>query len=141
MNLVQYFNDGISDSGILLILVIVDTVLALSYQIKISKPIVSGQLLSGLLRNVVLAVIPSLVSALAIYRPRTDDVYQFLAAIMSIFIGYAIVQSILSYVTLWGVKYPKWLLDWLSGEIESKVNKNGDYLPKESTNQQKSDTK
>ena len=129
MNLITYFNDGISDSGILMILVIVDTVLALSFQLKVNKPIVSSRLLSGLLRNVILAVTPSLVTALAIWRPRSDDVYQILAAILSIFIGYAIIQSILSYVNLWGVKYPKWMTDWLSGEIESKVNKNGNNIP------------
>lgn len=138
MNLIQYFNDGVSDSGILMILVIVDTVLALSYQLKVKQPIVSSRLLSGLLRNVILAVTPSLVTALSIWRPRSDDIYQMLAAILSAFIGYAIIQSILSYVTLWGVKYPKWMTDWLSGEIESKVNKNGNNLPENKTNDTKS---
>lgn len=134
MNLIQYFNDGVSDSGILMILVIVDTVLALSYQLKVKQPIISSRLLSGLLRNVILAVTPSLVTALSVWRPRSDDIYQMLAAILSLFIGYAIIQSILSYVTLWGVKYPKWMTDWLSGEIESKVNKNGNNLPENKTN-------
>ena len=134
MNLIQYFNDGVSDSGILMILVIVDTVLALSYQLKVKQPIISSRLLSGLLRNVILAVTPSLVTALSVWRPRSDDIYQMLAAILSLFIGYAIIQSILSYVTLWGVKYPKWVTDWLSGEIESKVNKNGNNLPENKTN-------
>lgn len=138
MNFITYFNDGISDSGILMILVIVDTVLALSYQMKVRQPIVSSRLLSGLLRNVILAVTPSLVTALSIWRPRSDDIYQMLAAILSIFIGYAIVQSILSYINLWGVKYPKWMTDWLSGEIESKVNKNGNNLQENTIDKSKS---
>lgn len=138
MDLINYFNDGISDSGILMILVIVDTALALSYQMKVRQPIVSSRLLSGLLRNVILAVAPSLVTALSIWRPRSDDIYQMLAAILSIFIGYAIVQSILSYINLWGVKYPKWMTEWLSGEIESKVNKNGNNLPENTANKSKS---
>lgn len=138
MNLITYFNDGISDSGILMILVIVDTVLALSYQLKVKQPIISSRLLSGLLRNVILAVTPSLVTALSVWRPRSDNIYQMLAAILSIFIGYAIIQSILSYVNLWGVKYPKWMTDWLSGEIESKVNKNGNNLPENTTDKSKS---
>ena len=138
MNLIEYFNDGISDSGILMILVIVDTVLALSYQLKVKQPIISSRLLSGLLRNVILAVTPSLVTALSIWRPRSDDIYQMLAAILSLFIGYAIIQSILSYVTLWGVKYPQWMTDWLSGEIESKVNKNGNNIPENTTDKSKS---
>lgn len=138
MNFITYFNDGISDSGILMILVIVDTVLALSYQLKVKQPIISSRLLSGLLRNVILAVTPSLVTALSIWRPRSDDIYQMLAAILSVFIGYAIIQSILSYVNLWGVKYPEWLTKWLSGEIESKVNKNGNNLPENTADKSKS---
>lgn len=137
MDLITYFNDGISDSGILMILVIVDTVLALSYQLKVKQPIISSRLLSGLLRNVILAVTPSLVTFLSFWRPRSDNIYQMLAAILSVFIGYAIVQSILSYVSLWGVKYPKWMTDWLSGEIESKVNKNGNNFPENKTNDTK----
>lgn len=138
MDIITYFNDGISDSGILMILVIVDTVLALSYQLKVKQPIISSRLLSGLLRNVILAVTPSLVTALSIWRPRSDDIYQMLAAILSVFIGYAIIQSILSYVTLWGVKYPEWLTKWLSGEIESKVNKNGNNLSENTNDKSKS---
>lgn len=120
MNWVNYFNDGISDSGILLILVLVDTILAVSYQIKISGKITSNRLMSGLLRNITLAFTPSLVSVLSKYRPRTDGVYQILAAVLALFIGYAIIESILSYISLWGVKYPDWMMNWLRGEISSK---------------------
>lgn len=123
INLIEYFNDGVSDTGILIIFVIVDTVLALSYQLKEKQSIVSSTLLSGLLRNLFLAIVPSLISGLAYLRPRTDDVYQILAAILTVFVGYGILQSILSYINLWGVKYPKWMTDWLSGEISSKVKK------------------
>ena len=132
MNFITYFNDGITDTGILIIFVIIDTVLALSYQLKEKQSIVSSTLLSGLLRNLFLAIVPSLISGLAFLRPRTDDIYQILAAVLSIFIGYGIMQSILSYINLWGVKYPKWLTDWLSGEIDSKLKKvsgDGEDLP------------
>lgn len=138
IDLVKYFNDGLSDSGILVILVLVDTVLALSYQLKVSRPIISSRLLSGLLRNIILAVMPSLVTALSLWRPRSDDVYQVLAAILSIFIGYAIIQSILSYINLWGVQYPTWLTNWLSGEIKNKVDQNGNNLPENKTDKAKS---
>ena len=123
MQFITYFNDGISDTGILIIFVIIDTVLALSYQLKEKQSIISSTLLSGLLRNLFLAIIPILISGLSYLHPRTDDLYQILAAILSVFIGYGILQSILSYVSLWGVKYPAWLLNWLSGEIDSKVKK------------------
>lgn len=119
------FNDGVSDSGILFILVLVDTCLALSYQIKSGGHLLSSKLLSGLLRNITLCFMPALVSLLAVWHPRSDSVYQMIAVVLSVYIGYAIVQSILAYTNLWGIKYPNWLKTWLESEIKDKEGKLG----------------
>lgn len=125
-NLLQYFNDGVSDSAILFILVLIDTTLAISYQIKQRQHLLSSTLLAGLLRNFVLCFMPFLVAGIAKYHPRSDTLYQFVAAVLSIYIGYAIIQSILAYTNLWGVKYPDWLKDWLNNEIKDKTKKSKD---------------
>lgn len=122
-NILQYFNDGVSDSAILFILVLIDTTLAVSYQIKQRQHLLSSTLLAGLLRNFVLCFMPFLVAGIAKYHPRSDTLYQFVAAILSLYIGYAIIQSILAYTDLWGVKYPDWLKSWLESEIEDKTKK------------------
>ena len=122
------FNDGISDSGILFILVLIDTTLAVSYQIKQKQHLLSSTLLSGLLRNFVLCFMPFLVHELAAFHPRTDNVYQLIAAVLSVFIGYAVIQSILAYTALWGISYPQWLKDWLSNEIIDKENKTSNII-------------
>ena len=122
-NLLQYFNDGVSDSAILFILVLIDTTLAISYQIKQRQHLLSSTLLAGLLRNFVLCFMPFLVAGVAKYHPRSDTLYQFVAAVLSIYIGYAIIQSILAYTNLWGVDYPDWLKDWLNNEIKDKTKK------------------
>lgn len=122
-SLLQYFNDGVSDSAILFILVLIDTTLAVSYQIKQRQHLLSSTLLAGLLRNFVLCFMPLFVAGIAKYHPRSDTLYQFVAAILAIYIGYAIIQSILAYTNLWGVKYPDWLKDWLNNEIQDKTKK------------------
>lgn len=122
-NLLQYFNDGVSDSAILFILVLIDTTLAISYQIKQRQHLLSSTLLAGLLRNFVLCFMPFLVAGIAKYHPRSDTLYQFVAAVLSIYIGYAIIQSILAYTDLWGVNYPEWLKNWLENEIKDKTKK------------------
>ena len=66
---------------------------------------------------------PFLVAGIAKYHPRSDTLYQFVAAILSFYIGYAIIQSILAYTDLWGVKYPDWLKKWLENEIQDKTKK------------------
>ena len=124
-DLLNMFNDGVSDSGILFILVLVDTCLAISYQIKSGNKLLSNKLLSGLLRNITLCFIPALVYALSGWHPRTDQVYQVIAAVLSVYIGYAILQSILAYTGLWGIKYQEWLNKWLENEIKDKEKKTG----------------
>lgn len=126
-NLLSMFNDGVSDSGILFILVLVDTCLAISYQIKSGNKLLSNKLLSGLLRNITLCFMPALVHALSAWHPRSDQVYPVIAAILSVYIGYAILQSILAYTDMWGIKYPEWLNKWLENEIKDKEKKTGMY--------------
>lgn len=143
-NILQYFNDGVSDSAILFILVLIDTTLAISYQIKQRQHLLSSTLLSGLLRNFILCFMPFLVAEIAKYHPRSDTLYQFVAAILSLYIGYAIIQSILAYTDLWGVKYPDWLKNWLQNEIEDKTkksitNKDEDGNAESNSNQQLDD--
>lgn len=123
-NLLTTFNDGISDSGILFILVLIDTILALTYCFKVKKPVLSGELLSGLLRNFLLCFMPIAVSYLAVLRPRTDGIYALIACILTLFIAYAIMQSILAYANLWGLNLPDWLKSIIEGEIKEKI---GDF--------------
>lgn len=128
MNYLNYFNDGITDTGILFILVLVDTALAMSYQIKQKQHLLSSTLLAGLLRNFILCFMPILVTELSRLHPRSDNFYQLIAAVLSVYIGYAIIQSILAYTELWGINYPDWLKKWLTQEVKSKeekVEKNG----------------
>lgn len=120
---VNYFNDGVTDSGILMILVLIDTAVAVSYHYSKGSGFVSNRLLSGLIRNLVLSFMPSLITGISTLRPRTDTLYQYLAMILTIYIGYAIIQSILAYMNLWGVKLPVWLNELLSQEIKDKENK------------------
>ena len=96
--LINIFNDGVSE-------------------------LLSSAMISGLLRNFVLCFMPALVHLLAIYHPRTDGIYQLISAVLSVYIGFAILQSIMAYTDLWGVKYPEWINNWLSGEIKDKVGK------------------
>ena len=120
---VSYFNDGVADTGILMILVLIDTAVAVSYHYSKGNGFVSNRLLSGLIRNLILSFMPSLVAGISAFRPRADTLYQYLAMILTIYIGYAIIQSILAYTSLWGVKLPSWLNDLLSQEIKDKENK------------------
>lgn len=127
LSYLSYFNDGITDTGVLFILVLIDTALAMSYQIEQKKHLLSSTLLAGLLRNFGLCFMPILVAGLSKFHPRTDGLYQMIAAILSIYIGYAIIQSILAYTQLWGIDYPGWLQDWLSQEVKDKEGKAGHY--------------
>lgn len=138
--LLKIFNDGVSDSGILFILVLIDTILAITYCFKVKKPILSGELLSGLLRNFLLCFMPIAVAYLSVLRPRVDGVYTLIACILTLFIAYAILQSILAYANLWGLKLPDWLKNIIEGEIKEKIG-DIDALKDTTKDKEKTDTK
>lgn len=118
--LTKYFGDAITDTGILLILVIIDTVLALSYAVASGHKFTSAKMLSGILRNTLLSVVPLGVRAIALIEPRQDDLYMVLSAIFFVFIAWSVLVSIVSYLSLLGIKFPDWLLKIVDGEIQAK---------------------
>ena len=119
-NIYEMLNNGLSDSAILMLLVLADTILAVTYNMKARGRILSNEMLSGLLRNFLLSILPSFINLIASLVPRNDDLYNIIASLFTVLITFAIVESILAYVNLWGIKYPSWLEKFLLGEIESK---------------------
>lgn len=128
-NIYKMLYNGLSDSAILMLLVLADTILAVTYNMKARGKILSNEMLSGLLRNFLLSILPSFINLIAALVPRNDDLYNIIASMFTVLIAFAVVESILAYINLWGIKYPSWLEKFLLGEIESKEVKKDE--PKE----------
>lgn len=128
-NIYTMLNNGLSDSAILMLLVLADTILALTYNMKAKGKVLSNEMLSGLLRNFLLSILPSCINLIAALVPRNDNLYNIIASVFTVLIAFAVTESILAYINLWGIKYPSWLEKFLLGEIESKEVKKDE--PKE----------
>ena len=122
------FADGVTDSSVLSVLVLIDTTLAVSYWFKNGRRILSNTLLSGLFRNVVLALMPSLMQLLSTWHPTSTSsiIYPLVTSIITVYIGFAIIQSIMAYTAMWGIKFPNWLDAIIKQEIQSKTGVNVD---------------
>lgn len=119
--ILSFFSDGVTDTSVLLVLVVIDTTLAVSYWFKNGRRILSNTLLSGLLRNVILAQVPSLMQLLSSFHPSSSIIYPLVTSIITVYIGFAIVQSIMAYTAMWGIKFPSWLDAIIKQEIQSKT--------------------
>lgn len=118
----KLFSDGFADSAVLSVMVVIDTTLAVSYWFKNGRRILSNVLLSGLLRNLVLAFVPSLMQLLSSFHPdSTGLVYPLVTSVITVYIGFAILQSILAYTNMWGIKFPGWLNSIIKQEVQSKT--------------------
>lgn len=111
----------VSDSLFLLTLAIIDTVLAVAWRIKQGKPLWSNRLKSGLIFNVALSFLPQIVGVA--YNQLHEPNHLLLLTIegVTIFIGLAQLQSILANAVLFGIKVPKWAMNWYSVLIEPEV--------------------
>ena len=124
----HYLMNGYTDSGVLFIMVLFDTSLAVAYRITNHKPINSSTLISGLLRNTTYALMPMFLQALQVLV--TDDTY-ILYDIFKLgftIIGFlGLVQSCSANLKLNGAKIDEWLPKiydlFLKDEVEKKLNK------------------
>ena len=124
----HYLINGYADSGVLFIMVLFDTSLAVAYRLTKHKPINSSTLISGLLRNTTYALMPMFLQALQVLA--TDDSY-ILYDIFKLgftIIGFlGLVQSCSANLKLNGAKIDEWLPKiydlFLKDEVEKKLNK------------------
>lgn len=124
----QYLINGYTDAGVLFVMVLFDTSLAVAYRLTKHKPINSSTLISGMLRNTSYALMPMFLQALQVLA--TDDSY----ILYDIFkLGFTIIgflgllQSCSANLKLNGAKIDEWLPKiydlFLKDEVEKKLNK------------------
>lgn len=120
--------NGYTDSGVLFIMVLFDTSLAVAYRLAKHKPINSSTLISGMLRNTSYALMPMFLQALQVLA--TDDSYILYDIFKLGFtvIGFlGLVQSCSANLKLNGAKIDEWLPKiydlFLKDEVEKKLNK------------------
>lgn len=124
----QYLMNGYTDAGVLFVMVLFDTSLAVAYRLKNHKPLNSAALISGMLRNTTYALMPMFLQALQVLV--TDDSY-ILYDIFKLgftIIGFlGLVQSCSANLKLNGAKIDEWLPKiydlFLKDEVEKKLNK------------------
>lgn len=123
-NIMTYLSDGTTDTLLLLVIVVIDTVLGLGQAIKNNKSVTSKRLLSGVLMNFILSLVPSMIMFIGSVRPNANEYFlEFLSAGYSLLLGAAFLQSIMANLSLLGVKLPDFLLKWLESEISNKEHK------------------
>lgn len=124
----HYLMNGFSDSGVLFIMVLFDTMLAVAYRVKKHKAINSSTLISGMLRNTSYALMPLLLQALQILVHDDSYILYNIFKFGFTVIGFlALSQSCIANLKLNGAKIDKWLPKiydlFLKDEVEKKLNK------------------
>lgn len=120
--------NGYSDSGVLFIMVLFDTMLAVAYRIKNHKAINSVTLISGMLRNTSYALMPLCLQALQILVHDDSyllyNIFKFGFTVIG-FLGLS--QSCIANLKINGAKIDEWLPKiyelFLKDEVEKKLNK------------------
>lgn len=106
--LIMYFKNPLNDTGVLLVITMLDTILGVSWRVAKNQPILSNLFMSGLIKNFGCSCLPSLLALLSFHNPDktlVDFIVPFFA--LAIFCGLA--QSVMANAVLCGVKIPTWL--------------------------------
>ena len=117
----------VSDSVMLLVLAVVDTILGVAWRVKKGRPILSNKLKSGIIFNFGLCFIPQLVGLAFNYIHGDAPLLMFVCEALTIFIAIGQLQSIMANVVLYGMQIPKWLQKpyemFLEAEVKEKENR------------------
>ena len=124
----HYLINGYTDSGVLFIMVLFDTSLAVAYRITNHKPLNSAALISGMLRNTTYALMPMFLQALQILVNDDSYILYDIFKLGFTIIGFlGLVQSCSANLKLNGAKIDEWLPKiydlFLKDEVEKKLNK------------------
>ena len=117
----------VSDSVMLLVLAVVDTILGVAWRVKKGRPILSNKLKSGIIFNFGLCFIPQLVGLAFNHIHGDAPLLMFVCEALTIFIAIGQLQSIMANVVLYGIQVPKWLQKpyemFLEAEVKEKENR------------------
>ena len=124
----HYLMNGYTDSGVLFIMVLFDTSLAVAYRITNHKPLNSAALISGMLRNTTYALMPMFLQELQILVHDDSYILYDIFKLGFTIIGFlGLVQSCSANLKLNGAKIDEWLPKiydlFLKDEVEKKLNK------------------
>ncbi len=112
----------VSDSVMLLVLAVVDTILGVAWRVKKGRPILSNKLKSGIIFNFGLCFIPQLVGVAFNHIHGDAPLLLFVTEALTIFIAIGQIQSIMANVVLYGIQIPKWLQKPYEMFLEAEVN-------------------
>lgn len=122
----KYLADPVNDSSVLFVLVVLDTILGVSWRIAKSKPIISNILFSGLVRNLGCACLP-LILHFFNYLSNDSTLFNVVIPLFGFAIFCGLLQSVIANAVLCGVKIPPFLEDlykkFFLAEQESKENR------------------
>lgn len=119
-SILQIIGNGIDQTNILLALAILDTILGISWRLKVGHALISNQFMSGVTRNFVPALLPALLHYMHVIINSNAPVYQYAACLIFVTSTYFLIQSILSNLSNLGTPLPNWIIKWIENELNEK---------------------
>lgn len=107
--LFQILGTGIDETSILLILIVFDSILGTTWRFRKKKQLISQTALSGLLRNVSSALLPTLLELIKTFLHHNFLIFTIVNAFITIIIGISLLQSILANTKLNGINLPSFI--------------------------------
>lgn len=118
--IIKIIGSGIDQTNILLTLAILDTILGISWRLKVGHALISNRFMSGVTRNFVPALLPALLHYMRVLIKSTAPVYQYAACLIFLTSTYFLIQSILSNLSELGTPLPNWIIKCIENELNEK---------------------
>lgn len=116
----KFAGNGIDQTNILITFALLDTILGISLRLLNKQPLISNKFMSGITRNFMPALLPTLLQILEKCNHSAFPSYSYAEFFIFICAAYFLIQSILCNLNGLGTPLPAWLTKWLTNELKEK---------------------
>ena len=120
--ILQWCGTGFDETAVLLVLMIFDSVLGVSWRFRRKRFMISSTAVNGIIRNSLTCLLPSLLELIRIELDHHSLIFRIISLLISIIIGFTLLQSICANLKMNGVDLPQIIENIFGEAIQAELN-------------------
>ena len=113
---------GFDETAVLLVLMIFDSILGVSWRFRRKRFMISSTAVNGIIRNTLTCLLPSLLELIPIELDHHSLVFRIISLLISIIIGFTLLQSICANLKMNGVDLPQIIGNIFGEAIQAELD-------------------
>lgn len=120
--ILSWCGTGFDETAGLLVLMIFDSILGVSWRFRRKRFMISSTAVNGIIRNTLTCLLPSLLELIRIELDHRSLIFRIISLLISIIIGFTLLQSICANLKMNGVDLPQIIENIFGEAIQAELD-------------------